>query len=323
MRFSGARKWLSWVFFGAIYGLIFRLSIGYNSTGGTPTGISWAVLVIAPFVVGAITVFGLRHTRPSVGRMIVAPWGTVAVVLAVSLLTSLEGSICILLGSPLFFPTASIGGVFAGLILRLTNRIGRTLPPLLLLPFFSSAIEQNIPVQDVWIEDRLAVDVHAPAHTIWEQIRTARDIREEELGPSVANLIGVPRPLEGINTITPDGEVRFSSWDRGVRFRAVVTDRIGDRLISWRYSFDENAFPPGSLDDHVRIGGQYFDLRDTTFVLTPTAGGITRLEIVSHYRVTTDIDFYAVPVARFIARDFMKSILHLYQTRSERAASTL
>jgi hypothetical protein len=82
-----------------------------------------------------------------------------------------------------------------------------------------------------------------------------------------------------------------------------------------------NSFPEGSLDEHVKIGGQYFDLYDTTFNLVPISSDLTRLEIISHYRVTTGVNFYSVPIARFIAHDFMSTILHLYKLRSERSES--
>ena len=72
------------------------------------------------------------------------------------------------------------------------------------------------------------------------------------------------------------------------------------------------------MDEHVEIGGRYFDLRDTTFNLSPLGEGRTRLEIVAHYRVTSSINLYAVPVARLLGHDFIHAIPVLYKGRSER-----
>jgi hypothetical protein len=72
------------------------------------------------------------------------------------------------------------------------------------------------------------------------------------------------------------------------------------------------------MDEHVVVGGKYFDLYDTTFDLIPVSEKLTRIEITSHYRVSTGVNFYGVPVARLIAKDFMMSILQLYKNRSER-----
>jgi hypothetical protein len=121
--------------------------------------------------------------------------------------------------------------------------------------------------------------------------------------------------------MTPEGEVRFSRWERGVNFQGVVTSRKEDTSISWQYRFDAHSFPKGSMDEHVAIGGRYFDMDDTAFHLEPMPGGTTRLEIVAHYRVSSAINFYAVPAADFLGRDFVSTILALYKRRSETAQS--
>lgn len=121
--------------------------------------------------------------------------------------------------------------------------------------------------------------------------------------------------------MTPQGEVRYSKWERGVHFSALVTNRVENQTITWRYRFADDSFPRGSMDDHVKIGGEYFDLYDTTFNIVPISAGLSRLEIVSHYRVTTNINAYAKLVANFIAHDFMSTILQLYKSRSEETSS--
>jgi hypothetical protein len=207
-----------------------------------------------------------------------------------------------------------------GLVLRWTDRGTTTLNSILLLPILLMLVEPAVPQQPRLLTERVSIDVAASPHRIWEEIMNARDIHAEELPVNFTHLIGVPRPVEGVNVMTPAGEVRHSKWERGVNFSAYVTERTEDRSITWRYMFTPDSFPKGSLDEHVKIGGQYFNLYDTTFNLTPVSADVTKLEIISHYQVTTDINFYAVPIARFIAQDFMSTILQLYKLRSERSA---
>lgn len=47
----------------------------------------------------------------------------------------------------------------------------------------------------------------------------------------------------------------------------------------------------------------------------------TELELIAHYRVSTGINFYALPVARILGRDFVNTILGLYKGRSENAGN--
>ena len=64
-----------------------------------------------------------------------------------------------------------------------------------------------------------------------------------------------------------------------VHFDQVVTHWDENRHVRFAYRFDADSFPPGALDDHVRIGGHYFDLTDTAYTLSPQTETSTRLEI--------------------------------------------
>ena len=313
-----ASQWL-WVAFGAIYGVAVRLAFQYIPHFFGVEVISISFMFATPMAIGAIVVYGLRERKPSIAKMIVAPWLAILLALIGSAVTLLEGSICIVLASPVVFLASSIGGLAMGLMLRWTGKGTATLNSCLALPLFLMLIEPSMPVASEVLESRAAIEVSASPQRVWREILVARDIRAEELPISFTNLIGVPRPLEGVNLQTPEGEVRFSKWDRGVNFRAKVVRKEENRSITWNYEFSRDSFPAGSMDDHVAIGGKYFDLYDTTFDLVPIAENRTRLEITSHYRVSTGVNFYGVPVARFIAQDFMTSILALYKLRSEKA----
>ncbi|MBS0241031.1 MAG: SRPBCC domain-containing protein [Proteobacteria bacterium] len=275
------------------------------------------MLLATPFAIGALVVYGARQRSPTIAQMLFLPWGATLAAIIGSALAALEGSICIALATPLVLLASSVGGLVTGLILRVTK--SKSVLSVVALPLMVLALESPRALPDSFQTSRRSIEVAASPETIWQQIRTARDIRRDELPFSLTHLIGVPRPVEGVNVVRDGQEIRFSKWDRGVNFRGIVTESRPFATIGWRYQFDENSFPPGSMDDHVVIGGRHFDLIDTQFNLVPIATGRTRLEIVSHYRVSTHINFYTVPLARLFARDFTRTILHLYKSRSERA----
>lgn len=311
-----------WIVLGAVYGLAGRILAEYGSHTVGIEMISISMLIATPFAIGAIVVYGLRQTKPSIAKMIFAPCAAILLALIGSAVSLLEGSICIALASPLFFAASSIGGLIMGLVLRWTNKGTSTFHSILVLPLALALVEPSAPQTPQILEERVAIEVQAPPHRIWQEIKTARNIRKEEIPENFTHWIGVPRPLEGVNVMTPEGGVRYSKWERGVNFSALVTNEVQDRSITWRYKFTDDSFPKGSMDDHVKIGGQYFDLYDTTFNLIPVSDKVTKLEIISHYRVTTDVNFYGVPVARFIAKDFMSTIVQLYKFRSEQGMQT-
>jgi hypothetical protein len=73
------------------------------------------------------------------------------------------------------------------------------------------------------------------------------------------------------------------------------------------------------LDDHVRIGGHYFDLVDTSYELVPRGAG-TELSIRMRYRVSTQFNWYAEPIARWLVGNFEETILAFYKRRGEGAS---
>jgi hypothetical protein len=317
-RPSGTR-W-NWVIGGALYGVLLRIVFGALPTSYSGS-MSVAFLIGTPIAVGALTIYGERTTQPTIGAMFTKPWATIGLMLLGCALTLLEGSICIAMLSPLFFVCASLGGLVMGLALRFSGPQQSSFKAVALLPFLLLMGEGQEPLRDHELELKESVIVNATPHAVWTQILDARSIQAKELPLSLTHLMGVPKPIEGVNIQTSEGEIRYSKWERGVNFRAIVTNRIEDKSISWRYVFDAQSFPVGSMDEHVAIGGRYFALHDTTFNLTSLPGGRTQLEIVAHHRVSTNINFYAVPAATLLGYDFIHTILTLYKDRSEGAAA--
>jgi hypothetical protein len=311
---------LRWVIAGAAYGLLMRLLFGLLSERLIgPMSITF--LIGTPIIIGLITTWGVETQKLTWTSAIFLPWVSVFLMLVGCIVTLLEGSICIAMMAPLLLVFASVGGVIGKLCRPSKAGSITTMYSIAVLPLLLAVAEPYLVPASQEIEVVKAVEIAAPPDRIWREIMEARDIQPDELPPSISHAIGVPKPVEGVNVITDDGEVRYSKWERGVNFRAKVTNREVNKSISWHYEFDADSFPKGSMDEHVAIGGRYFDLRDTTFNLLAHDGGTTTLELRAHYRVTTPINFYAVPTAELLGRDFVATILGLYKGRSEASRS--
>ncbi len=315
---------VAWIFAGAAYGVFLRVFFGIAPKYIPVDGVmSAAFLLGTPVAVGAITVWAKRNEELTVSYVLLAPWVTVGLMLLGCALTLLEGSICIALMAPLFMVCGTVGGIIMGLLLYFGRDRHTHVGAIAALPFVMMIAESFAPLIDADARIRDSVVIDASPETVWEEIMTAESIHPDELPHSLTHFIGVPRPVEGINRQTPDGEIRYSKWERGVRFEARVTERRQHESIRWFYAFDAHSFPPGSMDEHVEIGGKFFGLEDTTFNLKPLPGNRTELEIIANYRVSSSINFYAVPVAKVLGRDFVRTILGLYKGRSEATSRLL
>ena len=103
---------------------------------------------------------------------------------------------------------------------------------------------------------------------------------------------------------------------KGIHFDQVAADWEPNRRVRWLYQFSTDSFPAGALDDHVRIGGAYFDILDTEYTLHPVDGG-TELRSRMSYRVSTSFNWYATPIAKFLISNFEETALRFYARRAE------
>lgn len=322
-RTWGLSGWLA-VLLGALYGLLMRVIFGQLQHWTSWLGLtrddgyvmSLGFVHLTPMVVGAITIYGMRASRPTWTQAVFTPWIATALMMIGAMATLLEGAICVVLMTPLFLAMASIGGVVMNLMLRHTRLGTVQLGVLAVLPLLVVALDGPLTAER-WQRIDRSVVVDAPPERLWAEIVSARDIRRDEFPVTWIHLIGVPRPVEGINRMTPQGELRMSRWERGVHFVGHVTERVEERRLAWRYEFSPDSFPPGTMDEHVVIGGRHFDLGETRFILTPLSAGRTRLDIEAHFRVTSSFNGYAVAVSEFLGRDFVDGLLALYKRRAE------
>jgi hypothetical protein len=301
---------------GVIAGLAMRLvfSGGY----GDPYVAMMASFILgAPLVVSAVTVYlAERVQRRTWGYYFVAPFVANVLLVVGTLLIQVEGWICAIVIVPLFAVVGGIMGLMMGAVCRLTNWPRRAVvSSVALLPLLGGAFEQRIDTTNLERAQQREVFVAAAPEDIWRVLVDTRDIHPGEVDAAWMYRIGVPTPEAGVGDFRDGEHLRHITMGRGVHFDQVATDWEVNRRVTWSYRFDDDSFPPGALDDHVRIGGQYFDVSECTYSLTPVAGG-TRLAVRMNYRVSTHFNWYAAPVADWLVGDFAEVILDFYARRA-------
>jgi hypothetical protein len=305
---------------GALAGLLIRLV--FSGRAGEAYGAMLVSFIFgAPLVVAAVTVWLAERIEPrSWAYYFFAPMLSVTLFVIGTLALYIEGWICAILILPLFAVIGGIAGLVAGAFCRFTGLPKRGLIGCFVaLPLLGGAFEPLIPNAELDRIQTREIFVAAPPDTVWRQIVDVPDIRSEEVDGAWMYRIGVPTPLE-VRGETRGGEhLRHVAMHRGVRFDQVAITWREPSEVVWRYQFDPGSFPAGALDDHVRIGGEYFDIRTCAFTLTPEAGG-TRLTLSTSYRVSTHFNWYAGRIGDFVVGDFVESSLGLYAHRAEAAA---
>jgi hypothetical protein len=311
-------QWWWSVAAGMLVGIALRLV--FSAAPGEPlSSMSGSFALCAPIVVGAVAVYvaELRERRTwayyfGLGALVNVLFvlGTFAILI--------EGAICIIIAAPMFALLGGLAGLLAGAACRLSRRWMRpTVYCLTALPVLLAHVESHFPLpRDISTVGR-SITVAATPAAIWTQLTTAAGIRPEEVEDGWMYRIGVPLP-ESALTDAADGEVvRHIRMGKGIQFDQVAAEWEPGRRVRWLYRFTPDSFPPRALDDHVRIGGEYFDIIDTEYLLQPQADGTTTLHVAMSYRVSTRFNWYAGRVAELLVGNFEQTALRFYARRAE------
>lgn len=280
--------------------------------------VSGSFLLALPTLLGALLAYAANYQQPvAFGKVALATVVFMAVCIGISAVALREGVICIIMASPLLFGGMLIGAALMHSLCRWLWKPHKVVYSLALVPFLLIvAPEQRT---DYIGHAQSTVLINATPAQIWQQINHADAIKPHEVQDALAYQIGVPYPISGITKHTPEGLIRYSTWQKGIQFEEIIQDFQPNQYIRWTYRFRPDSVPKGALDDHVTIGGKHFDLLDTAYRLTPVNAHQTELAISVHYRVSTDLNWYSGTWADELIGDFAHVILDFYKVRSEQA----
>jgi hypothetical protein len=301
---------------GALVGVSLRLF--FSGTPGEPYhAMMSSFVLLVPILVGAVTVYMAERTgRRSWSYYFFAAAAANALFVISTMVIRVEGLICAVLAVPLFGLVGGLGGILMGAVCRWTKWPRPAIFSFAALPLLFGGLEQNLPLpQDVRSVERVRI-VSASPETVWTHLAVARDIRPDEIGTAWMYRIGVPFPSSAVTELADGTPVRHVTMGKGIQFDQIAADWQPNRRVRWIYRFTNDSFPPGALDDHVRIGGQYFDVIDTEYALHKVNAG-TELRVTMHYRVSTAFNWYTQPIADFLVGNFEEAALRFYANRAE------
>ena len=273
-------------------------------------------LMLTPLVFGALISYMTNYNKPlDFGRTIKWVFIFSVILIIFSIVVLKEGSICVIIASPIIIGCMIIGALLMHLLCRYLWKPSKAVYSLALLPLLLIFLPENVDTTHKSVEKSIVIN--APVSTVWQQINHIEAIKPSEFKPSLLYAIGVPYPISGITNVTNGQPIRHSHWQKDIHFDGMIQESIPNQYLSWKYRFDANSIPKGALDDHVQLGGKYFDFQDTSYRLVPINAQQTQLILKIDYRVSTEINFYTVQVANILLNDFERVILDLYKQRSE------
>ncbi|WP_426058147.1 hypothetical protein [Hymenobacter sp. B1770] len=306
---------------GLVYALIARVFFA-NDILPSSGLLSLAFLVVMPVGLGAITAHFITEPANSWWRLAWAPFLAVLAFLAAALLFHLEGLICVIIIFPAFLTMATIGAhLYAGFTNDIPSKRDKTLvvTAFALLPFLAGPIESRINNPDDFRQVENAIVINAPAAVVWQHIIRVAPIQAQDLGHSVIDDIGFPRPVEATLTHEGVGGVRHATFERGVEFIETVDEWVPLQRLSFSIVPNTATIPPSTFDEHVIVGGRFFDVLRGTYQLQAAGPGRTRLVLHSRQRLSTHLNWYAGLWTGFVMSEIQGRILTVLKRRCESA----
>jgi hypothetical protein len=306
---------------GLTYGLAIRLAA--RLLGGDHLVMTIGFIVFMPFALGFLAVFFAEIKQAQrVWVWFLLPWAPLATALIGMILALLEGFICVVMFTPIGLVLSSFGGLGGGVaarFLRARRSKGLTVACVAVLPFLMVPWERQVFHQLELREVENVVDIRASPSLVWQNIERVPPIHKDELPRSWSRRIGFPDPIEATLSHEGEGGVRRASFEGGVLFIETVDLWEPERRLA--FSIRADRIPKETLDEHVTVGGPYFDVLRGEYRLEPLANAVTRVHLSSQHRISTDFNWYAHLWTDAVMSDLQKNILSVIRQRCERATT--
>lgn len=314
-------SWLIALTVPVAYAVIARILFDNHLLPEIPLSVmSISFLGMVPYGIGYLTVAlsDMKQVQ-SPGYCIAAPWAPVFVFMVITLVWKIEGFGCWVMILPIWLIVSSLAGAFTGARKRKARDNSQKLQGswVLFLPILCSQAERLLPHLPARYEAYTSMEIQAPPEKIWSNVVRVSPIAEKEDHGYLTRILGFPRPIRAELNYAGVGGSRQAIFSKGLVFEEIVREYEEERKMHFTIKADPHSIPPTAMDEHVVIGGEYFDVLDGTYQLEKISEGRYRLRLYSHFVLKTRFNFYASWWAGWIMKDIQNNILGVIKTRCQ------
>lgn len=186
-----------------------------------------------------------------------------------------------------------------------------------LFPFLIAPLENQFGLTDKIFTEHTTIEINSSDKRIWNNITRVREITEDENHHSLFQFMGFPRPIEAELDTVAVGGIRKAIFARGLFFTETVTQMEPLKILAFNIKADPNSIPPKALDEHVMVGGKYFDVLEGRYEIEKISNKKIILHLTSRFRLSTRFNFYSGLWSKLIIKDIQENILKIIKSRSE------
>jgi hypothetical protein len=312
--------------FGIIYGLVARgiFAIEFDDNSILPTYglMTISFLFLVPLIIGLFVAYHYDNLTSSRNVLKISmPVFSIFGLIGLSVFFGQEGIICALMALPIFAVMALIGGLIGVRIFE-RNKNKLTISLILFIPFLIAPLENSLGLTDKIFTEKTSITISSTDIRVWENITRVKEISKEENNLTLFQIMGFPRPIKAELDTIAIGGIRKAIFGRGLFFTETVTEVVNEKILAFDIKADPNSIPPTALDEHVLVGGEFFDVLEGKYEIEKLSDSEIRLHLTSKFRLSTGFNFYSGFWSKLIMSDIQKNILKIIKERSEKSVNT-
>ncbi|MCW7480255.1 SRPBCC family protein [Leptospira kanakyensis] len=291
--------------------------------------ISISFLILAPVTIGFLTIYLLpkEHTK-SLSGAIFKPFLPCFILMCVTIALNIEGKICWLMIFPLFAFTASLGGILAYQIKKVSNsdsnhktkKNRNTLHGsfILFLPLVVGFIEgdSTLSRKDFYISK--SVTIQAPTNEVWKELTNINEIKPEEQKFNLSTFLGFPKHISTTIEKMEVGGRRIALYEKGLYFNETISKFENEKRLVLNIDIDPTTIPVTVMDEHIVLGGKYVDILQDVYSLESLPDGTSKLTLSSRFYINTPFNWYAGIWSEYLMGDILKSQINLIRSRTQK-----
>ena len=277
-------------------------------------------LLVVPLCMGYIAVEerlrGSSFEKVPSSKWFFLPWLSVLITMVISVAVKWEGYICLIFAAPIMLISSMVGGILAHLDFKrrkypVSGRVSAFAAPLLVI-LIEAQIPSPLEIRTVQTE----MLIRAPAAVVCDNIKSVRTIDSSELPDAWVTRFGFPKPVAATLSHEGVGGVRQASFTGGLEFTETVNRWTPKSDLRFSIHANTGSIPASTLDEHVSIGGAFFDVLEGEYVLEQRPEGVL-LHLSSRERLSTHLNPYAGVWTDAVMRSIQNQILEVIRKRCE------
>lgn len=314
--------------FVTLYSVGIRLFFGFFN--GFMSIMSITFLMFLPCLIGFLTVFFMPTEKVKQRHQaFLWPILTSVIILGFTMIFGIEGAICWVMMFPIFAVLAGIGGIIAfemkkkkngkkeekELSDKINDSLNISFAIFIPLVFGFLEGEKTLIPETLTVKEELVFK--SSPEVVWTELLALNQTNTTEKESFFIDLMGFPKHLNSSLNSQEVGGKRICNYERGLYFIETIQELKPHKKLVWKIDTEPLKIPASVMDEHILIGGKYFDIYQDTYEIEVVSKNEVRVTLACKFYINTPFNWYSQLWAKFLLGEVLQSELQSLRDKTK------